>query len=82
MQPGSNARELLTVSEKCNGLIREDHLGLTLGQAALFPADKNFLDRLALSPLTGQFILCIYMRVNGRQLHAIVDLSRQLGYSC
>jgi hypothetical protein len=84
MRPGSNAMELITVSEKCNGLlIREDHPGLTqLGHAAPFPSDKSFLDRLVLSPPTGQFIRCVSMSVNGRQLHAIVDLSRRLGNLC
>lgn len=84
MRPGSNAMEFLTVSEKCNGLlIREDHPGVTqLGQTALFPSDKNLLDRFVLSQPAGQFILCMPIYVNGRQLHAIVDLSRTLGYSC
>ena len=88
MQPGSNAIKVVIVSEKCTGLlIPEDHPGLTqLGQAALFPSDKNSLDRLVLSqPPFSQFIFCVRVRslyVNGRQLHAIVDLSRRLGYSC
>jgi hypothetical protein len=87
MRPGSNAAG--NVSEKCNGLlIREDHPRLTqLGQAALFPSDKNLLDRFVLfaKPTPGQFILCKRIPsqcADGRQLHAIVDLSRRLGYSC
>jgi hypothetical protein len=88
MRPGSNAIDVATVSQKCNGLlIREDHPGrIQLGQAALFPSDRNLPKRLELyAPVTGQFIMC--MRIpsrytHGRQLHAIVDLSRKLGYSC
>ena len=86
MRPGSNAIEVF--SEKCNGLlIREDHPGFTqLGQAALFPSEKISLNRLMLSqPAFSQFIFCVLVPSryeNGRKLHAIVDLSRMLGYSC
>lgn len=88
MRPGSNAIDAVTVSQMCNGLlIREDHPGrLELGHAALFPSDKNLPKRLVLcAPANGQFILCVRVPgryANGRQLHAIVDLSRKLGYSC
>jgi hypothetical protein len=87
MRPGSNAAG--NVSEKCNGLlIREDHPRLMqLGQAALFPSDKNLLDRFVLfrKPVPSQFIMVVRISsryADGRQLHAIVDLSRVLGYSC
>jgi len=81
MRPGSNAIEAGNVSERCTGLlIHEDHTGFTrLGHAALFPSDKNLLDRFVLSQRTEPFILCLSIHVNGRQLHAIVDLSRKLG---
>jgi len=84
MRPGFNAIEAVAVFEKCNGLlIREDHPGLTqLGPAAQVRSDNNFLDRLALPRPAGQFILCVSMCMDGRQLHAIVDLSRRLGYLC
>jgi hypothetical protein len=84
MRPASNAMELIIISEKCNGLlIREDHPGLMqLGQAALFPSYETFPEWVVLSPPAGRFIRCVAICVNGRQLHAVVDLSRQLGYSC
>jgi hypothetical protein len=89
MRPGSNAIEADNVSEKCTGLlIREDHPGVTqLGHGALFPSDKNLLDRFALfcKPAPGQFSMVVRIPsryADGRQLHAIVDLSRGLGYSC
>ena len=84
MRPGSNAIEAGNVSEQCTGLlIHEDRPGFTqLGHAALFPSDKNLLDRFVLLQRTEPFILCLSIYVNGRQLHAIVDLSRKLGSSC
>jgi hypothetical protein len=84
MRPGSNAIEAVNVSKKCTGLlIREDHPGLRQsGHAALFPPDKNLLDRFVLSKRTEPFILRLSICINGRQLHAIVDLSRKLGNLC
>ena len=88
MRPGSNAIEASNISEKCNRLlIREDHPGSTQwGHGALFPSDKNLLDRLVLfKPEPMQFIMVVRIPsryADGRQLHAIVDLSRRLGYSC
>ena len=86
MRPGSSARALVTLAEKRDGPIPEDHPGrMKLGQAALFPPERNLPTRLGLDERTvGQFIM--YLRVpgrdaNGKQLHAIVDLSRTLGYS-
>ena len=84
MRPGPNAMELLTVSEQYDGLlIREDRPGLArMGRTALFPSNETFPDRLVLSPPTEQFIVWVSIFVNGRRLHAIVDLSRPLGNSC
>lgn len=88
MRPGSNAIEAGNVSQKCTGLlIREDHTGSTQwGHGALFPSYKNSLDRLVLfRPETLQLIMVVRISsryADGRQLHAIVDLSRKLGYSC
>jgi hypothetical protein len=87
MQPGSNASDAVTVSEKRSGLfIREDHPGLVqLGHAALFPPDRNLPKQLELCATHGQFIMCMRLPSRygkGRQLHAIVDLSRKLGYLC
>lgn len=90
MRPGSNAIEAATVSEKCNGLlIREDHPGLTqLGQAALASPENDALKCLGTFfylPAPEQFIMCLRIpsrSANAKPLHAIVDLSRRLGYLC
>jgi len=91
MRPGSNAIEAGIVSEKCNGLlIREDFPGLIQwDQAALTAYENDALkcsDALFCQPTApGQFIMCVRIPsryANAKPLHAIVDLSRRLGYSC
>jgi hypothetical protein len=92
MRPGSNAIEAGNVSEKCNGLlIREDHPGLMqLGLAALNRSENDALKcagALFSKPISvpRQFIMCLRIpsrSANAKPLHAIVDLSRRLGYLC
>jgi len=88
MRPGSNAYEPVTVTKKCNRLlIREDLPGLMqLGQAALMTSKNDALK--CLGALTNpRHPNSSHVRIpsrfaNAKQLHAIVDLSRRLGYSC
>jgi len=91
MRPGSNAYEPATVTKKCNRLlIREDLPGLMqLGQAALMTSKNDALKCLGAlfyqPAAPKQFIMHVRIPsrfANAKQLHAIVDLSRRLGYSC